>query len=209
MNHTQENIQFSDKEIITKIWVYPRQIFKFINEKQHNKFKLLLLILVSISSAFDSASNSHYGDKFSLWAVIGICITGGAFLGLFFQYFYSALVYWTGKLLNGKATIDSILRVFAFAGLPKIVSLLFFIPQIAIYGNEMFKENGITENENIIFNIIFYTLVFIKNILSVWTLVLYIIAISEVQKISIVKSIFIFLLPVIVICLIVIIYVTL
>lgn len=72
MDYTQENIQFSDKEILTKIWIYPRQVFKFINEKRHNKLTLLLSILVGISSAFDSASNKHYGDKFSLWAVIGI-----------------------------------------------------------------------------------------------------------------------------------------
>jgi len=141
----------------------------------------------------------NMGDNFSIWGIIAFCIIIGAIFGWITYYLYSALISWTGKWINGKGNTDSILRVLSYALIPSIVSLLLLIPQIIIYGNEVFKSDGDITSGGIVSKIIVYGSIIIEFALELWSLVLWVIAISEVQKLSIGKSILNLLLPAIVI----------
>ena len=77
--------------------------------------------------------------------------------------------------------------------------MLLLIPQIAIYGNEIFKSDGDISSGGIVSNIIVYGSMILEFTLGIWSLVLCVIGISEVQKLSIGKSILNLLLPAIVI----------
>jgi len=189
----------SDKKLFSKIWTSPREVFKFINTYKYDKYVTVLLILAGISRTFDRASMKNMGDNFSIWGVIAFCIIIGAIFGWITNYIYSALISWTGNWLNGKGNTDSILRVLSYALIPSIISLLLLIPQIAIYGNEIFKSEGDISSGGIISNVIVYGSMFLEFILGIWTLFLFVIGISEVQKLSIGKSILNLVLPVIVI----------
>ena len=189
----------SDRKLFIGILTSPREAFSFINTYQYQKHVSLLLVLAGISRTFDRASTKNMGDNFSLWGVITFCIIIGAICGWLIYYLYSAMISWTGKWLNGKGNTDSILRVMAYALIPSILALLFLIPQIAIYGNEMFKSDGDITSGGIVSNIIVYGAILLEFSLGIWTLVLCVIGLSEVQKISIAKSILNLFLPAIVI----------
>lgn len=120
------------------------------------------------------------------------------FRGLFgwiTYYIYSALISWTGSWMNGKGNTQSILRVFAYAFFPSIFILILLIPQIAIYGNELFKSDNDLYNLVSTESIVLYIILFVEFALGIWSLVLCVIGISEVQKLSIGKSILNLLLP--------------
>src|SRR5678815_4890564 len=117
----EEKLQLTDKEIFTKIWTYPRQVFKFLDETYYDKFVTILLVLAGISRTFDRASLQNMGDKMSLGGVIAFCIVAGVLLGWISYYIYAALLSWTGKWLNGQGNTKSILRMLAHAMLPTIV----------------------------------------------------------------------------------------
>lgn len=189
----------SEKKLLTKIWTSPREVFKFINTYKYDKHVTILLILGGITRTFDRASLKNMGDNFSLFGVIAFCIIIGALFGWITYYIYSALISWTGKWINAKGNTDSILRVLSYALIPSILSLLLLIPQIAIYGNEIFKSDGDLSSGGIISTIIVYGSMFIEFTLGIWSLALCVIGISEVQKLSIGKSILNLLLPAIVI----------
>ena len=189
----------SEKKIFTKIWYSPRAVFKFINTYKYEKHVTILLVLGGISRAFDRASMKDMGDNFSIWGVIAFCVILGALFGWISYYIYSVLVSWTGKWLKGKGDSNSLLRVFAYALIPGIVSLLLLIPQIVIYENEIFKSNGDIFSKGIIANIIVYSAMFLELVLGIWSFVLCVIGVSEVQKFSIGKSILNLILPVLVI----------
>ena len=189
----------SDKKIFAKIWTSPREVFKFINTYKYDKYVNGLLILAGISRTFDRASMKNMGDSFSIWGIITFCIIIGAIFGWITYYLYSALISWTGKWINGKGNTDSILRVLSYALIPSIISILLLVPQIAIYGNEIFKSEGDISSEGIVSNIIVYGSMFFEFTLGIWSLVLCVIGISEVQKLSIGKSILNLVLPALVI----------
>jgi hypothetical protein len=189
----------SKKKLFMKIWTSPREVFEFVNTYKYNKYSTLLLILAGITRTFDRASMKNMGDNFSLWGVIAFCIIIGAIFGWVTYYIYSALISWTGKWLDGKGNTDSILRVLSYALIPSIISLLLLIPQILVYGNEIFKSDGDISSGGLISNVIFYGSMYLDFTLGIWSLVLCVIGISEVQKLSIGKTILNLILPAIVI----------
>jgi len=82
--------------------------------------------------------------------------------------------------------------------IPAIIALLCLIPQIGIYGNEIFKADGDITSAGLIPNIIVYGSMILEFILGIWTIVLCVIGVSEVQKLSIGKAILNLLLPILV-----------
>lgn len=87
----------------------------------------------------------------------------------------------------------------SYATIPIAFALLCLIPQIGIYGNEMFKSNGDIISAGRFANIFVFGSFLVEFILIIWALVLYIVAISEVQKLSIWKAMLNAILPVFVI----------
>ena len=115
-------------------------------------------------------------------------------LGWVSYYIYSALVSWTGQLFKGKADTGAIVRVMAYGSIPSIAALLMLVPQMIIYDKEIFASEPVYD-AGILSNIIFYGALFIEFSLNIWSLVLYVIGVSEVQQFPIWKAILSLLLP--------------
>lgn len=199
LEETQVTLTLSDRDIFTRIWTSPREVFRYINDNKYDKFVKVLLVFAGISRAFDQASMKDMGDSMSLIAILGFCIVIGGLLGWISLYFYAALISWTGGWLKGKGNTDSILRILAYAMFPSAIALIMLIPQIGAYGAEVFKAEGDLESGGLLSNLIFWPALILEMILGVWTLVLYVVGVSEVQKLSIGKSILNLLLPILVI----------
>lgn len=195
LENEQDKIAIIKKDIFIKIITSPREAFRFINDYKYDKYLYVLLCLGGIVRAFDRATSKNMGDNFSMLAIISICIISGGLFGWISYYIYASLMSWCGGWFNARGNPQSILRILAYALFPSILGLVILIPQILIYGNEIFKsETGIDVTDLINFSV-FYALIFIEVALSVWSFILLIIGISEVQKLSIGKSIIIILLP--------------
>jgi len=187
--------QLSDKEIFTKIWMSPRLVFKFINETDYTKFTTILLILAGITSALNSASTRYMGDIMPLWTVLIVCLIGGGVFGWLYFYIYAALLSWTGKWLKGKGNTKSLFRMMSYALIPSLVVLFTFILRIVLIGNEEFQRNVEILDNGFLTTTLFVFSLFVELVIGVWTLVLLVIGISEVQKLSIGKSIVNLILP--------------
>lgn len=199
LDENQERNNLTDRDIFTEIWTSPRQVFKYINDNHYDKYVTILLLLSGISKAFDRASMKNMGDKLPLLAIVPICIIAGGLFGWISYYIYAALISWTGKWLDARGNTQSILRMLAFAMLPSIIALIFLIPQLIIYGDEIFKSEGDITSAGWFSNVFVYGSMILEGVLAVVTVTFCVIGTSEVQKLSIGKSILNLLLPIIVI----------
>lgn len=199
ISNSKDSNNLTDKEIFTKIWLSPRKVFKFINDNQYDRYVYLLLALAGISRAFDRSISRDLGDNMSLWGIIMLCVFVGGLLGWISYYIYAGLISWTGKWLKGEGNTGSILRILSYALIPMILILILLIPQIGIYGKELFKSNGDITSAGLIPNVIFYGLMILEVFLALWTIVLVVVGVSEVQKFTIGKSILNLVLPLLVI----------
>jgi hypothetical protein len=202
MIENYENVKtpdhLSDKELFIKIWTSPRAVFRFINFYKYQKHVTLLLILAGIARTFNRTLMKNAGDNLSIWGIILFSIIIGALFGWIIYYIYAALISCTGKWLNAKGSTNAILIVLSYALIPSIVAMLFLLPQLVLYGNEVFKLNENSSDGGITKNIIVNGSFFLEAVLGIWTLVLCVIGIAEVQKLSIMKSILNLFLPAIV-----------
>ena len=194
----QEELCLSEKEIFRKIWMSPRSVFKFINDNKYNELTTVLLIFAGITSSLNNASGRNLGDYVPLWAVLIACVVGGAIFGWISFYIYAALLSWTGKWLKGTGNTTSLLRMMSVAFIPSLVIIFIFILRIALYGNEVFQSNIDLFGKGALTIGIYAFTAFVEVALGIWTLAILVIGISEVQKLSVWKSILNMILPVIV-----------
>ena len=87
----------------------------------------------------------------------------------------------------------------AYAYIPSILSLILLVPELSIYGVEVFKTDGDIISAGVSYNILFYSALIIEVILGIWTVILLIIGVAEAQKFSIGKSVVNLLLPIFII----------
>lgn len=196
----QEETNLTDKDIFTKIWTSPRMVFKSINDKRYNKYITVLMILGGILSALNRAMNMNMGDRMNLMSVLIVCVIGGGIFGFLYFYIFAALLSWTGKWLKGTGNTKSLLRMISYALIPSLVVLFLMILRIVLFGNDEFKSNVDLFDNGILYTIITLFSILVEIGIGVWTLVILVIGTSEVQKLSIGKSILNLILPVIIIC---------
>ena len=194
-----EKVYLTDNQIFLKIWTSPRLVFKFINDQQYGEYVTILLIFTGIYNVLNRAMSKNMGDHIPLWGVLCLCILGGAIFGWISNYIWAALISWTGGLLHGEGDTDSILRVMSYAMIPTIVSLIPVSLQIAAYGNDLFKSDINLLNSTWTDGLFLYTTTAISIGLRIWSFVLMVIGISEVQKIPVWKSLLNIILPFLVI----------
>lgn len=194
-DHTNEVI-LSEKDLLLKLLSKPKKVFEFIDKYKYDKYVTVLLVLAGISKGFDQATSKSSGDNLPLLGVIGTSIVFGGLFGWISYYIYAALISWMGKWLDGTADTKSVLRVMAYGMFPVTFSLVLIIPQIAVYGNEMFKSDGDIYSSSVVGNIIFYGSALAEVSLAIWSIALCVIGISVTQKFSLFKAILNLFLPV-------------
>ncbi len=184
-----EVVEYSDIEIFKNIWFSPREIFSYITKNEYDSFTYILLFLVGINRGFSQAILKNSGDNLPLLAIVLISIIIGGLFGWISYYIFAALLSWTGEWLGGKGDTKSILRMLAYAMIPSILSLLLLIPQLSIAGEGLFQSKFDIFSLDLFSIYIYYISFFISTTLGIWSLVLYVIGLSEVQKFSVWKAI--------------------
>ena len=194
LRNEHQTVTLTERDIFTRIWVEPRIVFRYVNENNYNKHVIPLLILAGLNKAMDTASRKNMGDHNSLPYILGYCAFG-ALLWWTFYYIYAALLRWTGQWLNGKGTTKSLVRMFAYSSIPSVIGLIIFLPSLFVFGVEMFTAENDLSDANMFLTIFYYASLIVPSLFSIWSVVVAVIGISEIQKISIGKSILNLVLP--------------
>ena len=171
--------------ILTK----PRQTIKAVVEFNANYHLLLLSILYGFSAILGIAQRFKAGEKLDFMSIIIPAIILAPVWGYIIFSVSAWFVYITGKILKGKAKYRHIRAAIAWSNVPSIVSCILWGFLIFSFGGNLFgnfatKETFTTGQVWSIFSVMFVML-----IVSIWSLVIYINALAEVQKISIMKAI--------------------
>lgn len=177
----------NEENLLTKIWTNPTETFSFILKNCPEKNVSVLLVLGGIVRAIDRASVKDLGDQMPTFGVLTLAILFGGALGWVTYYIYAWGMSVTGKWIDGKADPSKFRTIIAWALVPSICSLILLVPQVIIFGDDLFKSNPM---DNSMFNNISW-IVFgvIELTLGLWTLVILVKGVSLIQGFKIGKSI--------------------
>lgn len=173
------------KHPFVTIFLNPRETIRGVLKEDCTLCVVVLSILIGINKGFGFALKQNFGQKgYSLSKIIAISILVGIFNGIIMLYINSYFYYWLGKRYDGKASVNDLKKVFAYANIPSIIISILWIPKIALVKQEAFVSYSkvILNNPNI--SSTFNVISFLSLILGIWSLVNFVKCYSEVEGIS-------------------------
>lgn len=163
------------------MWLWPQKTIKKIVLTNPNMGFFFLASIWFLQFFF--LYESYYTIIFPLhWIImIVIVVIVSPFIGAASFYIFGWLLYLSGKMLKGKALPSHIRSAFAWSRIPLIIDLVIWFVVAVFFTELIFARTEIS------MSFIFTNLVALAT--SIWSFVLLVLAIQEVQKFSLAKAI--------------------
>jgi hypothetical protein len=192
--HENPIVSLSDREILIGIWTSPRLVFRYLEDNRYDRYTYVFLFLGALVRSIEIAEEKKLGSYSSLITLLGWCVLGG-FMWCLFYYIYAATMSWMGGWIKGEANTESFVRMLSYALVPLVTSLIFSALEVAVFGVKMFQSTFEISDLSFTLQLFFYCALLMKVLLATWSVVLFVIGISEIQKFSILKSILNMIIP--------------
>jgi hypothetical protein len=167
------------------IWTEPRKTIAKIVEENPKRDLWKLAAIYGFLSFMNGSQSFVLGDKVQFLLILFFSIILAPIWGMIVFGVWSWVVQLIGKLLKGQASFSFVRAAFAWSCVPLIVNILFWILLLILFGGSLFQMGQLTTGPTIILTFILIG----KVIVMIWSLVIYINALAEVQKFSIGRSI--------------------
>ncbi len=172
------------------IWVHPRAtIRKIITENPNRNLVLLAAIygFTSLLNLFQSASIGRVTGGTSLIILIGIVLS--PIWGYIFFAVWSGFVTWTGKWFKGQGNFTTIRAAYAWSCVPLTINIFLWVVLMWLFGNQLFlnfPDAYPLQNTHVY---LLFAILLIKIVISIWSLIIYLNALAEVQQYSIYRAV--------------------
>jgi hypothetical protein len=177
------------------IWLKPREtIQKIVNFNPKYCF-VFLAAVYGFNMLMQLMQSLSLGKEFSLTGIFVVAVILAPFLGMLSLCVSAFLLQWTGKWIGGKGNYLSIRASLAWANVPNIINIVLWFILVGYFKKAVFMETfGQTPfpgNEIYLVTSIFI----LQTVLSVWSFIILIKGLGQVQGFSAWKGLFNVLIP--------------
>jgi hypothetical protein len=190
------------------IWTRPRATIRRIIDTDPQRQVTLLVVQAGIGQALDWAAMRHVGDQLPLTTILGIGVVGGVLGGLIGLHLGGWLLRVTGGWLDGGATPEAVRAAIAWASVPRVFALILWLPNLLIFGKDMFTTATPTLNAHPALGAVVIGFGLVEAVLAIWSLVLFLTCLGEAHRFSAWKAlaasflaVFVILTPILVVAL--------
>ncbi len=167
------------------IWRHPRTTIAQIVSDNPKRGIWALSWLYGILGLLNSLQLMSTGHAYNLFFIVPLTILLAPIFGFISFTIMSAVVYTVGLLLKGKASFFAIRAALSWASLPLIINVILWGLLIGVFQEGLFRpfqpEEGV---------LLLLSAVLVGKVASVvWSLILYVNMLSEVQRFSTARSI--------------------
>ena len=187
--------KFNGKNPWLSIWVKPRSTIAAI-VKYNPKYRLWILSALSgLPMLLQFSQTFMLGKTSSILAIFVIAVLLSFLVGIINITVWSALCFWTGKWIGGKSSFSNVRTAVAWSNVPHVVTVVLWLGLALVYKGQLF--NGEYVNEFVVWKELFLVGTgFIQLICSIWSLVILVNGLAQVQGFSGWKGILNMLLPI-------------
>lgn len=169
------------------IWRNPRATIAKIVATNPNRSLWLLAAIYGFSSLLNLFQSASLGQSMGVAAIFLVALILSPFWGYAAFAVWSWVVSWTGKLFKGKGTFQTVRTAYAWSCVPLVFNIPLWLLMAALFGHQLFLSEGVTTTDGMI---TFLFLILIAKIaLAVWSIVIYLNGLAEVQKYSILRAV--------------------
>lgn len=172
-----------------EIWTEPRATIAQVVAENPKRSLWTLAWIYGFCSLMNLFQSIELG---AVMGTAGILIVG-ALLAPFWGYLslsvWSAFVALVGKWLKGQGTFQTVRAAYAWSSVPLLVNVPLWLLMAFLFGHQLFLSQPHAEVLPYAKVMVLFAILIAKVILAIWSLVIYINALSEVQKFSVLRAI--------------------
>jgi hypothetical protein len=176
------------QDLFFEIFVAPRKVFRYIDEKNYSKYLLPLMAIAGVERSFAVAMNLNFGDYFLPFGIVIICTVMGIIFGAFGYFGIAYLVEFFGKYLGGAAPRHKIMNILIYASVGALMALPLYFVEYLYFGMTQYKFSWVPVQTILDPLVAYYVISALRVIIGAWTVALMTFGISELRGISFWKA---------------------
>ena len=173
-----------------EIWTRPRATIRRIVHENPNRSLWLLAAIYGFGSLLNNAQTLALGQNFSPLAIFLFAAILSPLWGYAFLSIWSAAVYWIGKAFKGSGTFQTVRAAYVWSCVPFVLNILSWIALAALFGGQLFMLSTGNEQLSEPMTFFLFFILIVRLAVAIWSLVIYLNALAEVQNYSILRAIF-------------------
>jgi hypothetical protein len=172
-----------------KMWTKPKETIRAVVTYDPRHRFLILCLINGLPALLQNAQAMSLGMSYNLVSILLGCLILSLFAGMIVITVSSGLLFMTGKWIGGAASFLQVRAAVSWSNITNLISIFIWAGLIAFFGAELFSElfdtSVFTQTESIFLMGIFL----IQTGMSVWSFVLLVQSLAEVQGFSSWKSV--------------------
>jgi hypothetical protein len=178
-----------------EIWVRPRETIRAIIASSSTYLFPLLCLIYGFPVLLQVAQNLSLGDRFSLGAIVIGALIFAVVPGFVMFNISAGLIYWTGKWIGGVGSFQNIRAAVAWSNVPSLINGVLWIVNMLLFKSRIFTLSFVMMPLSRGEAMVLAVTSLIQLILAVWSLVILVKALGEVQGFSAWKGLLNVLIP--------------
>lgn len=170
------------------IWTSPRATVAEIVQRNPKEGLWALAAIYGFSSLLSAFQSLLLGYSLSIGSILLIAAILSPFWGYLLISFFSWIVWFTGKWIKGAATFHSVRTAYAWSSAPLIANIPLWLLLALFLKERLFTDLAqdafLTDAQIGLMFLIFL----VRLTITIWSIVLYINALAEVQQFSVLKT---------------------
>jgi hypothetical protein len=166
------------------IWIKPRRTIAQIVREDPTSWVLFLAAMAGITQILDNAVMRSLGDQWEWHHIVIFAVIAGPIAGIIGLFLISFLLRVTGAWFGGEGSPEDVRAAYAWSGVPILWIMPLWVPQLLIFGQEMFTTATPMMDANPSLWIGFMVLAVIELIAGIWGVVVYLKCLGQVQAFS-------------------------
>lgn len=171
------------------IWTEPRATIARIVAGNPNQSLWWLAAIYGFCSLLNLFQSMVLGNAMGTVGILILAIVIAPFYGYVSFSIWSWFVFWVGKWFKGQGTFKTVRASYAWSCVPIIINIPLWVLMVIIFGHQIFTnfpEAHLLPSSQVF---ILFAILIVKVILAVWSLVIFLNALAEVQSYSVIRAI--------------------
>lgn len=171
------------------IWTQPRATIARIVSENPNRSLWLLAAIYGFCALMNLFQSMALGNAMGTLGLLILAIIIAPFYGYVSFSIWSWFVSWVGKWFKGHGSFQTVRAAYAWSCVPIILNIPLWLLMVISFGHQLFMnfpDAHLLPSSQVL---LLFIILIAKVVLAIWSLVIYLNALAEVQKYSVLRAI--------------------
>ncbi len=170
------------------VWLEPRKTIRSIVRTDAKLYFWLLSWIYAFPILLHMAQNFSLGEVYSMALIVALAALAAPFVGWAFLSLFAVMLLWTGRWIGAQSNYLALRAAVSWSNVPNAINIVVWALLAIQFGSVLFTQGfmqmDLEGSQLTLVAVIF----FVQVVLAVWTFVILLNTVAEVQKFSVWKA---------------------